>query len=51
MKEWLHCIRTGERPSCDINHGFEETVTFYMANLAYLEKRVVEWDHENQKIV
>ncbi len=50
MKEWLYCIRNKQEPSCSVDKGFEETVTFYMANLAYLEKRVVEWDELNQKI-
>lgn len=51
MKEWLQCIRTGKQPSCNIDRGFEETTTFYMSNLSYLEKRVVEWDPVNEKII
>ncbi|RIJ49993.1 gfo/Idh/MocA family oxidoreductase [Maribellus luteus] len=51
VKEWLYCIRQGIQPSCNVNRGFEETTTFYMSNLAYLEKRVVEWDAENEKII
>lgn len=51
VKEWLNSIRNGSMPSCNIDRGFEETLTFYMANLAYLEKRVVEWDAENEKII
>ncbi|MFH0756854.1 MAG: Gfo/Idh/MocA family oxidoreductase [Bacteroidota bacterium] len=51
VKEWLHCIRSGIQPSCNVERGFEETTTFYMSNLAYLEKRMVEWDAENEKIL
>ena len=51
LKEWLYGIRKGVQPSCNVEKGFEETVTFYMSNLAYLEKRVVEWDAENEKII
>jgi predicted dehydrogenase len=51
VKEWLHCIRNGIQPSCNVERGFEETTTFYMANLAYLQKRMVEWDAENEKII
>lgn len=51
MKEWLHSIRTGRQPSCNINRGFEETVTFYMANLAYRENRVVSWDAAREEII
>jgi predicted dehydrogenase len=51
MKEWMHCVRNGIQPSCNIDRGFEETVTFYMSNLAYLEKRVVGWDPEKEIII
>lgn len=51
IKEWLNAVRKGIQPSCNVDRGFEETVTFYMANLSYLEKRVIEWDAENEKIV
>ncbi len=51
LREWLYCLRNGKQPSCSVDRGFEETVTFYMSNLAYLEKRVVEWDAENEKII
>ncbi len=51
VKEWLNAIRTGSKPSCNVERGFEETVTFHMANLAYLEKRVVEWDSDNENVI
>jgi predicted dehydrogenase len=51
MKEWLYCIRNNQLPSCHVERGFEETVTFYMANKAYLEKRIVEWDAEKEVII
>jgi predicted dehydrogenase len=51
LKEWLYCIRNGKQPSCNIDRGFEETATFYMANQAYLENRLVEWDAEHEKII
>jgi predicted dehydrogenase len=51
LKEWLSCIRNGNQPSCNVDRGFEETVTFNMSNISYLEKRLVEWDSENEKII
>lgn len=51
IKEWLYCIRNNKKPSCGIQQGFEETVTFNMANLSYLENRIVEWDTENERII
>ena len=47
----LNAIRTGKQPSCNVDRGFEETATFRMANVFYLEKRAVEWDNENEKII
>jgi predicted dehydrogenase len=51
VKEWLHCIRNGGEPSCSVQKGVEETVTFYMANISYLEKRMVQWDPEKMEII
>jgi len=51
MKEWLHCIRTGEKPSCSIKEGFEEAIASLMATLAFRKGRRVEYDYENERIV
>jgi predicted dehydrogenase len=51
MKEWLYCIRNNFPPSCSVDRGFEETVTFYMANKAYLENRITMWDPDTETIV
>jgi len=51
VKNWLDCIRHGGTPMCDINSGFEEAITCHMATTSYLEKRRVEWDSGNRKIV
>lgn len=51
FKEWLSSIRDGSQPSCHVEKGFEESVTFIMANISYLEKRLVEWDAKNEKII
>lgn len=50
MKEWLHAIQNQRQPSCNVDKGFEETATFYMANLAYLENRTVQWEYEKEEI-
>ncbi|MGD9344256.1 MAG: Gfo/Idh/MocA family oxidoreductase [Candidatus Aminicenantes bacterium] len=51
VKEWIDCIRTGERPSCDIDRGFEEAITCHMATRSYREGRRVEWDPIQKRIV
>lgn len=51
IKEWIDCIRSGGQPSANIERAFEEGVACVMANKSYLEKRRVEWDPVNRKIV
>ena len=51
IKEWIDCIRNGGTPSCNIERAFEEGVTTLMAHKSYVEKRRVEWDAVNRKIV
>jgi predicted dehydrogenase len=51
IKEWIDCIRSGGTPSCNIERAFEEGVTCLMAHKSYVEKRRVEWDPINKRIV
>lgn len=48
LTEWLHCIRSGASPSCNIERGFEEAMTAHMATLSYREGRKVHWDAANE---
>lgn len=49
IKEWVDAIRGEGRPSCHIDTGFEEAVTFNLANLAYDSGKTVIWDAENER--
>lgn len=51
LKEWLYCIRTGNTPSCNIDRGFEESMTAHMGTLAYRNKKQVFWDSVHEKII
>ena len=51
LREWLHCIRTGKTPSCNIDQAFEEAMTAHMGTRAYLEGRTMYWDKEKEEIV
>lgn len=51
VREWIHCIRNGGKPSCGIERGFEEAISCHMATRSFLEGRRVEWDAVNKKIV
>ncbi|WP_172594529.1 Gfo/Idh/MocA family protein [Mariniphaga sediminis] len=51
LREWLSCIRNGGTPSANIEMAFQEGITCIMAHKSYIEKRTVEWDEVNRKIV
>ncbi len=51
MKEWIDAIRGIGAPSCNIDRGFEETVTYILANISLKEKKMVSWDAIHEKAV
>jgi predicted dehydrogenase len=51
LAEWLHCIRKGGVPSCNIDHGYQEAITAHMATASYRNNAKVFWDFEHEKIV
>jgi len=51
IKEWLDCIRNGGETSANIDRAFEEGITCVMAIQSYQEKRRVEWDPVQKKII
>ncbi len=51
LKEWVDAIRGHGTTSCNIDVGFEEAVTFNLANLAYDHKKPVTWDKVNEKAI
>jgi predicted dehydrogenase len=51
LKEWIDAIRGCRETSCHIDVGFQEAVTFNLANLAYDHKKTVRWDKANEKAI
>ncbi len=51
IKDWINCIRTGKTPTCNIDRAWDEGVTCQMAHHSYVEKRPIEWDEVNKKLV
>ncbi|MBN1273716.1 MAG: Gfo/Idh/MocA family oxidoreductase [Candidatus Aminicenantes bacterium] len=51
VKEWIDCIRSGQKPSCGIERGLQEGITCHMATKSFLEGRKVEWDPVLKRIV
>lgn len=50
MQDFLNCVRSREKPSCDEDQAFIETATLLMASEAYHQKREVRWDKEKEEI-
>lgn len=51
LKEWVDVIRTNGKTSCNEDVGFEEAVTFNMANLSYAHKKPIHWDRANERVI
>ena len=50
VKEWIDAIRNQTATSCNIDEGFDEAVTFNLANLAYVNNKQVFWDPVTEKV-
>jgi predicted dehydrogenase len=51
IREWIHSIRNGSIPSVNIDVAYDEGMACVMAQRAYVEQRMVQWDEVNRKIV
>jgi predicted dehydrogenase len=51
IKEWIDAIRGQATTSCNIDRGFEEAVSYILANISLKEKKIVLWDAVNEKII
>lgn len=51
VKEWIDAIRGHGKTSNHIDAGFEEAITFNLANLAYTHKKLVRWNTANEKVI
>lgn len=51
MQDFLRCVRTGERPKCNVDEAFAEAVTYLMSVESYHQRRQVRWDADNEAII
>ncbi len=51
LKEFFDAIRDNGKTSCNIQAGYEESVTVNMINLAFENKKMVTWDPVNEKAI
>jgi len=48
---WAHCIRTRQRPICDVAIGCRSVTVCHLGNIAYWLKRPLEWDPVKEDFV
>jgi predicted dehydrogenase len=51
LQDFLDCIRTGQRPRCDVDRAFEEAAAVMMSVEAYRRERKVRWDPVKEEVV
>lgn len=49
-QNFLHCVRTREKPVSDVEFGFHVQAALNMATLAFLKRKVATFDFKRQKI-
>ena len=48
VKEWVDAIRTDRKTSCNIDEGFQCSMTAHMATMSYKTGRRVYWDKDKE---
>ena len=48
VKNFLECLKTRRRPTCDIEIGHRSTNTCHLGNIAYRLGRKLDWDDETE---
>lgn len=51
LAEWLNCINSGQKTSCNIDRGFEVALAVHMATRSFKEGRKLQWDPDTDTIV
>ena len=51
VEDFLQCVRTRQKPRCNEDEAFIETVTYLMSIEAYRRKRQVRWDPKTETII
>ncbi|MCP5524897.1 MAG: Gfo/Idh/MocA family oxidoreductase [Verrucomicrobiales bacterium] len=49
--DFLHCVRTREKPFRDIERAHRTATTCHLGNIAYWLKRPLQWDPEKEEIL
>ena len=49
-RNFLDCIRSREKPNCDVEEGHRSTTMSLLAKIAWLTRARIEWDPERERI-
>jgi len=49
--DFLKCIKSGERPVCDVEIGHRSATVCHLGNIAIRLGRKIEWDPKNEKFI
>ncbi len=49
--DWLRCIRTRQKPICDVETGARSVTVCHLGNLAYWLKRPLRWDPVQEEFI
>ncbi|MFH5833787.1 Gfo/Idh/MocA family protein [Halalkalibaculum sp. DA384] len=50
VRNFLDCIKSRNKPICDVEVGHHSTVTAHLGNIAFRSKERIEWDREQERV-
>jgi hypothetical protein len=50
-RDWLECMRSRQKPLCDVETGHRVAITCNLANLSLRLGRSIQWDPEKEQVV
>ncbi|MGC8743160.1 MAG: Gfo/Idh/MocA family protein [Verrucomicrobiia bacterium] len=51
LKDFLKCVRSRQRPICDVEIGCRSVTVCHLGNLAYWYKRPLKWDPSKERFI
>jgi predicted dehydrogenase len=51
LEDFVSCLKSRKLPVCDVEVVHYSTNTTHLGNIAYMTKRTLEWDAENEKFI
>ena len=51
LQNFIDCVKSGERPNCDIEEGYKSTLLAHLGNLSYRLGRSLKFDSNSQQFI